>query len=1180
MSRLRHLFTLGSAGLAAFALVIGAPVAASAAGSRAAGTTIYVSPHGDDSDSGTSLGQAVRTLARAQQVVRSLDGNMTGDITVELASGTYRLSQPLAFGAQDSGTNGYDVVWTAAPGARPVLSGATRITGWRLSDPAKDIWAAPAPAGLQTRQLYVDGVRADVASGPLPVKLTPTATGYTASSAVMDDWRNPSQVEFVYTGGEGYWSLSTGGLGAWTEPRCPVASISGTTITMAEPCWDNSTMRVGYPGSSETANLVGPASLGNGEVPAYVDNAYELLAQPGQWYLDTAGHTIYYIPRKGQDMARADVEAPVLQTLVSGWGTQSAPMHNIVFSGIQFSYATWLQPSTPEGFSEIQANYTITGPDGYATQGLCQLVTDGTCPYGDWTQEPGNVDFGYDQDIQFLGDDFAHLGAAGLRLGDGSQQDTVQGDIFTDISGNGLELGGVDDPEPTAAAQDTTGNQILDNHFYALPVEYHGGVAIDVGYAEQTLIAHNQIDDTAYTAISIGWGGWPDKIEQPATPNYSNNNTIADNLIDDPMQMLSDGGAIYTQGITGSSLANGEHVTGNVVLGALDHGHAIYTDNGATFVTIDGNVEFGNENDWGSDHTDYTAGATGDDPLLVENNYWQQGNGDSSSGNVTVTDNHVIASLKDVPASILGNAGLQPAYQHLATETTSDQSVPEPPDQVAAFAAAGKGYVAWNPTLVDNGAPVTSYRVTAEPGGASTTISAAAYARLAYAVVPGLTDGTQYTFTVQAVNRAGASAPSLPSAAVTVSASAGGVPSAPSISIEPGDGAVSLHITAPSSAGGTPVTSYTITAPGIKPVQFTGHHVLWGATGSNSIFTTIGGLKAGQPYEFSVAADNVAGAGPAAVTPPVILGTSPACSGAKLSVSPADALVSGGQTVQVTTTLSNGCTTALQGVSLYLLAPSGYTVLPSSPAALGDVAAGASVSQTWTVTVPADVTSGTAQLYQAAVFSVPGSSGSTTLEDTSVTSALSVPFSSVAAAFDNVGISNDTDTGAANIDGDGSSFSAQALASVGVTPGASLTYDGVGFTWPDVAAGEPDNVVGSGQTIDLSGSGTTLGLLDTSVYGNSSGTGTITYTDGTTQSFSLDVPNWYKAAPAGSNAVIVAPYRNRPGNSQDDNIVNVFEQSIPLAAGKTVESVTLPDVSASVVQEDPSLHVFAIAIGG
>jgi hypothetical protein len=1201
MSRLRPA-RLGLLLTAAAALVLGTPAMSDAAAGApaslpAGGATIYVSPHGRDSASGMSPGQAVGTLARAQQLVRSLDQDMRGDITVHLASGTYRLSQPLSFTAQDSGTNGYNVVWAAAPGAHPMLSGAQRITGWHLSDPGKNIWAAPAPAGLQTWQFYVDGVRADVASGPLPVSLKATATGYTASSPAMASWRNPSQIEFVYTGGEGYWSLHTGGLGAWTEPRCPVAAISGTTITMAEPCWDNSTERVmRTDGSGRTVNLVGPQSLGNGEIPAYVANAYELLAQPGQWYLDGSAHTIYYIPRRGQDMRHADAEAPVLQTLVSGQGTQAAPVHNLVFSGIQFSYATWLQPSTPEGFSEIQANYTITGPDGYATQGLCQFVPGGTCPYGNWTAEPGNVDFGYDQHVQFLGDSFVHLGAAGLRLGDGSQQDTVQGSVFTDISGNGLELGGVDNPEPTAAAQDTTGNQILDNHLYALPAEYHGGVAIDVGYAEHTLIAHNQIDNTAYTAISLGWGGWPDKIKQPATPNYSNNNTVADNLIENPMQMLADGGAIYTQGITGTSLADGEQITGNVILGALDHGHAVYTDNGSTFITVNGNVEFGNENDWGSRHTDYTAGASGDDPLLIENNYWQQGDQDNSSNNVTESGNHIIASLHDVPASILGNAGLEPPYRDLASENADGHragpgtsklpwapavpAVPDAPDQVAAFGADSKAYVAWNPAFVANGAPVTAYTVTAAPGGAHATISAADYARLSYAVVPGLQNGTPYMFTVRAINRAGASAPSLPTAPVAPASSIGAVPSAPaSVSLEPGDHAVSLHVTAPSSPGGTPVTGYTITAPGIQPVQFTGHHVLWGATGSNSIFTTVGGLKDLQPYTFHVAATNAAGTGAAASTQTVILGTTPACSGAKLSISPATTVVQGGQTVKVTTTLTNGCTTTLQGASLYLVAPSGYTVSPSSPAAVGDIAVGASASQTWSVTVPADA-SGTAQLFEAAVFGVPGS---TSHEETSTTSALSVPYSSLAAAFDNTGITDDSNPGAGNIDGAGYSFSAQALAAAGATPGGTVTAGGLPFTWPNVPAGQADNVVASGQAFKLSGSGSQLGFLLTGTYvsashGSAGGTGQVVYTDGTTQSFTLSAPDWHGGcSQTGAGVALYTPYRNYRGG-QNSLDVCIYEASVPLTAGKTISYVVLPDVSNGVKADVPAMHVFAVAI--
>ena len=136
------------------------------------------------------------------------------------------------------------------------------------------------------------------------------------------------------------------------------------------------------------------------------------------------------------------------------------------------------------------------------------------------------------------------MGAAGLDLGNGSQSITVQGSVFTDISGNGIELGGVDLTEPSAAAL-TKDNRIVNNHIYDMPVEYHGGVGILAGYGQNNLVAHNQINNTAYTAISMGWGGWPDKIQMAATPNPSKNNQVSNNLIFDHMRLLADGGAIY-----------------------------------------------------------------------------------------------------------------------------------------------------------------------------------------------------------------------------------------------------------------------------------------------------------------------------------------------------------------------------------------------------------------------------------------------------------------------------------------------------------------------------------------------------------------------------------------------------------------------------------------------------------
>lgn len=1149
---------------------VAVPSARAARPPRAA--VIVVSPHGNAANPGSAK-RPIRTIAHAQELVRTMDSYMSADITVALMSGTYRLAAPLELDARDSGTNGHDVIWTAAPGARPVLSGGEQISGWRPSDVSKGIWSAPAPAGLQTRQLYVDGVRAQRASGPVPTSLTANDTGYTTTADPMATWRNPGDIEMVYTGGDGYWSLHTGGQGAWTEPRCPVASITDTAITMAQPCWDNSNKRVmRTDGSGRTVELVGPESLGNSERPAFVENAYELLDQPGEWYLDRSEQRIYYIPRHGEDLGRADVEVPILQKLVEGQGTATAPVHDIVFAGIQFSYATWLAPSTPEGFSEIQAGYTITGPTGYVTQGLCQFIDGGTCPFGNWTKEPGNVSFVYDTNIQFLDDAFVHLGAAGLDLGDGSQNDLVKGSVFTDISGNGLEIGGVDIPEPQTQAEHTSGVQVLDNHLYSLPVEFHGGVGIDVGYAEHTMISHNQLDHTAYTAISLGWGGWPDKIKIDATPNYSNNNTVSHNLITDTMQVLGDGGAIYTQGITGTSLADGEHLTGNVILRAYGHGHAIYSDNGSTFMTITGNVLFGNENDWGSRHTDYAPGASGYDPLDIEGNYWQQGDADSSSKNVTEQGNHIIVGSHDVPASVLRDAGLPRAYRRILAERVGGPSAPLAPTQIASFALDGAADIGWNPSYIDHGGRVTSYTVTASPGGRSRTVSAADFQRLGYAVVDGLTDGTAYTFTVRANSRYGTGAPSLPTAAVTPHAGLGAVPNAPTSFDGHADGTkVSLNWNPPSSTGGTPITGYTISAASGPPLAVTGHTEIW-ATSSRNIFTTLGGLAPLKPYTFQITADNAAGHGiPAAAT--VVPGTSPACSGASLSVTPASSAGEQGATVDVTTTLTDGCVAAMTGAKIYLSATNGYQVSPAGPVTAGDVAVGGSATQHWTVTVPSDATAGS-QLLAVAVYAEDGQS-----QSEQRTAAISVPAPSLAAAFDNVGITDDANTTIGNFDGAGSSLSAQALAADGATPGATVTYNGVPFTWPDVPAGANDNAIADGRAFDVTGSGSRLSFLLTAGYGPAAGTGTVVYSDGSREPFQLTSPDWHGGCKSATDpgVVLYLPYRNRT-SGPNTLPVCVFYASTPIQSGKIVAQIVLPDVSADVTSGQPSMHVFAVSI--
>ena len=833
---------------------------------------IYVSPKGDDVNSGAAA-SPVRTLERALLLSRSAK-----DRRIVLRGGIYRLARPLRLTSPDSGTAGHDLEFTAAAGEHPILSGAIRIGHWRLTDPAHHLWSAPVPVSVaNSRQLYINGRRATRTRGRVPVVLTMTRTGYTADSNSMASWKNPSDIEFVYTGGNSVWSERSEGFGSWTEPRCPIASIVGNVITMAQPCWDNSTMRVMLPSGERTANLVGPMSVG--KQPEYVENAFELLGTPGQFYFDRLAHVVYYVPRAGEDMRTADVEMPVLETLIEADGTAAAPVDHIVFSGLQFSYATWLGPSSNEGFSEIQANYQVTGPDGYARQGLCKLVPDGTCPYGAWTPAPGNIDLRFAHHVQFLNDAFLHLGAAGLSLGDGAQDDVVQGCIFADISGNGLELGGVGMPL-APIAEFTSDNRVEDNLFRDVGAEYRGGIPIVVGYARSSVIAHNQIDHIPYAAVSMGWGGWPDKIHQAGQANNSAQNVVRNNLIHDLMLVLSDGGGIYTQGLTGKDLADGEKVMGNVIYDQYSSGHGIYSDNGSSMMTIQGNVIFNTDHDnWGSRHRDYYDRQDGKDfdPLTIEDNYWQQGDPDSSRENVTELHNQLIAALAQAPRSILDQAGLEPAFKSKLEARYAElirATPPEAPSRVAAAPGNGFAYVTFSPPVTDGNRPVLSYTVTASTG-AKVSVSAGEFLKLAYLRFPSLANGQPVTFTVAATNALGTSAASLPSYAITPNDRKIDPPPPPSgVSAHPGEhGNVSIHFQDPAveHKGGdpSPITAYVVTIePGGRKVVFTGRNIVVLQDGRHTTFKVISGLKPGT-YSFHVAAVNEAGAGEAAITTPV-----------------------------------------------------------------------------------------------------------------------------------------------------------------------------------------------------------------------------------------------------------------------------------------------------------------------
>src|SRR5207302_5349400 len=137
---------------------------------------------------------------------------------------------------------------------------------------------------------------------------------------------------------------------------------------------------------------------------------------------------------------------------------------------------------------------------------------------------------------------------------------------------------------------------------------------------------------------------------------------------------------------------------------------SVYTDNGCTYETVRGNVLYHAAYfNVGTAHVDYRDTLGNNDPTLIAENYWEQGDSDGTNKGVVTSGNHILADPSAAPADIVAGAGLEPAYRGLLHRPVGGWSVPEAPSRVGTFGADGKLYVTWNPTFADNNAPVKSY---------------------------------------------------------------------------------------------------------------------------------------------------------------------------------------------------------------------------------------------------------------------------------------------------------------------------------------------------------------------------------------------------------------------------------------------------------------------------------------
>ena len=568
------------------------------------GGQFWTDPSGNDANPGTK-DRPFATLARAKAAVRtSLLAGTRGIIIVNVHGGTYRLDSPLQFGLQDT-AKGAKVIYRAVKGETPILTGSIPVTDWVLDTGRIYKCDLSSIALKPTRQLFVNGNRAPRARTPdYPSSFKPlfelvggawTTPGIEyipnpiLNPTIPDPftWKQQDKIEALI-------------ITQWKMEICRLDSITASVgvipglIKMQEPGWSN-------------ANVFRDKDTGEPSIWSFwqvtrFENALEFLDSPGEWYLDETAKVLYYMPLWGEDINTAVVELPQLESLIEITGAPGSPVSNIVFQGLTFRGATWNGPSSAEGYVADQSGFHLAGVHEPSYMGHVKEVV----------RTPGNISLTHASKIEFRNNIFEKLGAAAIDMVTGCVQNTVDSNTFRDISTAAVQVGGVnlDDARPAATSSICLGNIVSNNRIYLSGQDYFDSAAIYAGFTQKTLITHNTILDVPWSGIAIGWGwGLMDEGSFPGapgasigqwgefdTPTISSNNKITYNKISGFLNLLWDGGAIYTNGQQGTTMATGTLISGNVAYGKrlLAGGNTFYTDAGSRYLTLRYNASYDN----------------------------------------------------------------------------------------------------------------------------------------------------------------------------------------------------------------------------------------------------------------------------------------------------------------------------------------------------------------------------------------------------------------------------------------------------------------------------------------------------------------------------------------------------------------------------------------------------------
>ncbi len=436
------------------------------------GAELHVSPAGEDGNPGTKEAP-LRSLAAARKAVRSLRAGGAGPVTVLLHGGTYYLPETLAFTADDSGADKAPVVYAAAPGEEVVVSGGQRLNlTW---EPYRDgVMKAKVPPGFATDQLFVNGELQVLARYP---NYDPKAQYFNGTAAD---------------------AVSKERAARWADPR------GGFIHAMHKALWGD--LHYVITGKDRDGNVTYEGGWQNNRRSGmhdsirFVENIFEELDAPGEWFLDGKAGLLYFYPPKGLDLSKAVVEGVRLRGLVEFKGTREKPVRFVTLKGLTFRQAARTFMDTKEPL--LRSDWTIY------RGGAVLLAGCEDCALEDCTLEDlgGNAVFvsGYNRRVAVRGCHITEVGANGVAfVGDPR---AVRSPLFE--YGQRQELRDVD-RTPGPKTDDYPADCLVEDCLIHRTGRVEKQTApVEISMAQGISVRYCSIYDVPRAGINIGDGCW------------------------------------------------------------------------------------------------------------------------------------------------------------------------------------------------------------------------------------------------------------------------------------------------------------------------------------------------------------------------------------------------------------------------------------------------------------------------------------------------------------------------------------------------------------------------------------------------------------------------------------------------------------------------------------------------